>query len=89
MNLKDYHLSELHKLTMILDESYFNPFKEWMEVGWALHNTSDDLFWFWVKFSSKSDKFEWNDIPDLKMKWNDMKDEGFSFRSIHYWAKFK
>ena len=87
MNLKDYHLSELHKLTMILDESYFNPFKEWMEVGWALHNTSDDLFWTWVKFSSKSDKFEWSDIPDLKMKWNDMKDEGFSFRSIHYWSK--
>jgi P4 family phage/plasmid primase-like protien len=88
LNLKDYHLKTLHKLVLVLNEAYFNPFKEWMEVGWALHNTSPRyLFWSWVKFSSKSDKFNYGDIPDLYDKWTKMKDEGFTFRSIHYWVK--
>ena len=87
LNLKDYHLKELHEMTMLLDEPYYNPFKQWLEVGWALHNTHNDLFWTWVKFSSKSEKFEWNSIPNMMMQWSQMKDEGFTFRSIHYWAK--
>ena len=88
LNLKDYHIKTLHQITMILDDNYFNPFKEWMEVGWALHNTdSINLFWTWVKFSAKSDKFEWHSIPELHKKWNEMNDEGKTFRSIHYWAK--
>ena len=87
LNLKDYHLKELHELTMLLDDTYYNPFKQWLEVGWALHNTHNDLFWTWVKFSSKSEKFEWTSIPNMMMQWSQMKDEGFTFRSIHYWAK--
>ena len=88
LNLKDYHLKELHEITLLLDENYYEPFKEWLEVGWALHNTSADfLFWTWVKFSSKSNKFEWFTIPDMYNKWQNMNDEGFTFRSIHYWAK--
>ena len=73
---------------MLLDETYYNPFKEWMEVGWALHNTDpNNLFWTWIKFSSKSPEFEWNNIPEFFKKWNEMKNDGFTFRSIHYWAK--
>jgi len=88
LNLKDYHLKEIHEVTLLLDEAYYNPFKEWLEVGWALHNTSPEfLFWTWVKFSSKSPKFDWASIPDMYNKWQNMKDEGFTFRSIHYWAK--
>ena len=88
LNLKDYHIKTLHEITMILDENYYNPFKEWIEVGWALRNTDPvNLFWTWVKFSSKSSKFDWKSIPDLHKKWIEMKDEGKTFRSIHYWAK--
>ena len=88
LNLKDYHIKTLHKITMILDDNYYNPFKEWIEVGWALHNTDpNNLFWTWVKFSAKSDKFDWSTIPELHKKWHEMKEDGKTFRSIHYWAK--
>ncbi len=88
LNLKDYHLKELHQITLLLNEAYYNPYKSWLEVGWALHNTSSDfLFWTWVKFSSRSEKFDWNSIPGMYQQWQNMKDEGFTFRSIHYWAQ--
>ena len=88
LNLKDYHLKEIHQITLLLNEAYYNPYKQWLEVGWALHNTSSDfLFWTWVKFSSRSDKFDWNSVPAMYQQWQNMKDEGFTFRSIHYWAK--
>lgn len=85
--MQDSYLKELHELTMCFDETYYNPFQEWINVGWALHNTSDTLFWTWVKFSSKSDKFIWDDVPSLVTKWNTEMGPGFSFRSIHYWCK--
>ena len=77
---------------MILDETYYNPFSEWLNVGWALHNTEDDknniLFWTWVKFSSKSEKFQWSDIPQWIVKWNhEMNDDGLTWRSIYYWCQ--
>lgn len=85
--MQDSYLREIHELVMIFDERYYNPFTEWLNVGWALHNTSDDLFWTWVKFSSKSEKFDWSDIPSLVHKWNTEMGDGFSFRSIHFWCK--
>jgi P4 family phage/plasmid primase-like protien len=87
LSLKDYHLKVIHDFTLLLNEAYYEPFKSWMEVGWALHNTSNDMFWTWVKFSSKGSKFDWDSIPTMHKQWNDMKDEGFTFRSIHFWAK--
>ena len=87
IDIKDYYLKELHDLVMIMDETYYNPFKKWLEVGWALHNTDDLLFWTWIKFSSKSDKFLWSDIPSLISKWNNEMQDGFTWRSIHYWCK--
>lgn len=88
LNLKDYHIKTLHEIVMLLNSDYYDPFKEWLEVGWALHNTDPvNLFWSWIKFSCKSDKFEWGSIPELHKKWNEMNDEGKTFRSIHYWAK--
>lgn len=81
------YLREIHELVMCLDETYYNPFAQWLNVGWALHNTDDNLFWTWVKFSSKSDKFSWDTIPDLIKKWNHEMGPGFSYRSIHYWCK--
>ena len=50
-------------LLCYLDENYYIPFKHWMNVGLALHNTDENLFWTWVKFSSKSSKFNWIEVP--------------------------
>jgi P4 family phage/plasmid primase-like protien len=89
LGLRDYHLKELHEFTMLLDENYFTPFKDWMNVGLALHNTDNNLFWTWVKFSCKSSKFNWLEVPNMYKVWGEMKEkeEGLTFRSIHYWAK--
>ena len=86
-DIKDYHIKEIHEIVMCLSENYYEPFKNWLNVGWALHNTHDSLFWTWVKFSSKSSKFDWGDIPSLKEKWKNEMGEGYTWRSLHYWAK--
>jgi len=86
-DIKDYHIKEIHEMTMCLSETYYEPFKNWLNVGWALHNTHDSLFWTWIKFSQKSNKFNWDDIPNLLNKWKNEMGEGFTWRSIYYWAK--
>lgn len=88
LDIKDYHLKELHEFVMLLDERYYDPFPKWIEVGWALHNTSDYMFWTWVKFSSKSEKFIWCNIPDMIHRWNtEMKQDGKTWRSIYHWVR--
>ena len=39
---------------MILDESWYDPYKQWLEIGWALHNTDPNLlFGLGLAFSKK------------------------------------
>lgn len=86
LEIKDYGLREIHEIVMCFDENYYNPFDKWIQMGWALHNTHDILFWTWMLFSSKSDKFDYDDIKENMNKWNNMREDGYSFRSIYYWA---
>lgn len=83
---EDYHLKETHDYSMILGERYYNPYEAWIKVGWALHNTDHRLFLVWVKFSSKSEKFDYDSIGEMYSMWNEMRDEGLSSRSIMWWA---
>ena len=54
LDIKDVKIEELHNLTMILDERWYDPYKQWLEIGWALHNTDANLlFWTWISFSAK------------------------------------
>ena len=64
-DIKDYHIKEIHEIVMCLSDKYYEPFANWLNVGWALHNTHDGLFWTWLKFSQQSPKFNWDDIPGL------------------------
>ena len=84
---EEYHIKETHDFTMILGKRYYNPYEMWIKVGWALHNTDYRLFPSWVKFSSKSEKFSYDDIGEMYSKWNEMRDEGYTARSIMWWAK--
>ena len=43
LDIKDVKIEELHNLTMILDERWYDPYKQWLEIGWALHNTDANL----------------------------------------------
>ena len=88
----DYELKETHDFTMILPEAYYGEgsYNKWIRVGWALKNTHEKLFISWIKMSSKSDKFTFNDISDYYSMWNRFESNnpnGLTNRSIMYWAK--
>ena len=73
-NPMEYELKETHEFVMILPESYWGQgsYNKWIRVGWALKNTNEKLFLTWIKFSSQSKDFSWDDINTY----------------IEYWQKF-
>ena len=62
-NPSEYIYYETHQYTMILPEKYYGPgsYYYWIRVGWALKNTSHKMFLTWIKFSSQSSEFNYND----------------------------
>lgn len=92
INDNEYQLKEIHDFTMILPENYYNEgsYSKWIRVGWALKNTNEKLFLTWMKFSSKSNSFNFADIPDYYDLWRSFEiknADGLTNRSIMYWAK--
>jgi P4 family phage/plasmid primase-like protien len=88
----DYELKEIHDFVLILPENYYGEgsYSKWIRVGWALKNTNEKLFLTWMKFSSKSNSFNFADIPDFYNLWNSFEiknSDGLTSRSIMYWAK--
>jgi P4 family phage/plasmid primase-like protien len=84
----EYSAVDAHKYAMCLPATYYNDYDKWIRVGWALYHTNRELFLSWVKFSSQSDKFSFNDIPKLESQWNNFKrDHGLTIRSIMFWAR--
>ena len=82
-------LRDIHEYTMILSEKYYNPYNEWLQVGWALYNTSPCLFWTWMAFSAKSDKFDYSEIEKHSKMWysNNNIEQGLTYKSIEYWCR--
>lgn len=89
-------LKEIHDISMILPDDYSDDFDKWLRVGWALFNTSnnDYMFYTWMLFSSRSSKFDYNDIPLYYSEkyWNGFtphlsKQRGYTAGSIVYWAR--
>lgn len=88
----EYELKETHDYTMILPECYYGPgsYDKWIRVGWALKNTSDKMFLTWLKLSSKSSEFTFDQVPELYERWLSFEYKnkyGLTRRSIMYWAK--
>ena len=83
----DYTLKEIHAYTMVLGKKYYDPYDNWIRVGWGLHNTDYRLFLTWVKFSSKSHKFSYDEVGEMYRRWIDMRDEGITSASIIWWAQ--
>tara|TARA_Y100000389_G_scaffold201263_2_gene243520 strand:- start:289 stop:2997 length:2709 start_codon:yes stop_codon:yes gene_type:complete len=91
---EEYLIKETYGFTMCLGENYYNPYANWIKVGWALHNTcwKPHMFLIWMLFSSKSSKFNIDDILDHYEKWQTMKVDSEDFktytnRSIMFWAR--
>lgn len=80
-------LQNIHNYVMLLDEKYYEPYGEWIRVGWALHNTHYAMFFSWLLFSAKSDKFDIGDIDQRFEDWNNFSNEGYSYKSIEFWAR--
>ena len=88
----DYKLKETHQYTLALPESYYGAgsYNKWLRVGWALANINKKMFLTWVKFSSQSKEFDWNDVSNMFDMWNGFdtnNPDGLTNRSIMYWCK--
>jgi len=93
----DYErLKNTHEYCMILPDVYSEDYTHWKKVGWALKNADvnyglqNRLFLTYLKFSSRSDKFNFTDIPSLFNDWKykaKASKECLSERSIFYWAR--
>jgi len=92
INPGDYELLETHRFTMLLPEKYYGPgsYNAWLRVGWALKNTNSKLFLTWMKFSSQSEEFDFDDIQKYYEMWDGFdhnNPDSLTNRSIMYWVK--
>ena len=66
-----YEIKEVHQFTMALADFRAEEREEWFRVGLALHQCDTELsFASWMLFSTKSDKFDFEDIPTYWNMWN-------------------
>lgn len=100
---EQYRLKETHHYTMALPSKYYGPgsYSKWLAVGWALANTSSEMFLTWLKFSSQegcrctvrgnnNTNFDWNNVSELWDMWTGFKTNdpnALTHRSIKYWCK--
>ena len=90
LETREYYIKETSEYAMCLPEKYYNQYSLWIRVGWALRNTSDKLFLSWMLFSSQSEKFSYDKIPEFYEKWQTFSmenEDGLTRRSIVYWAQ--
>ena len=98
----NYRIKESHQYTMSLPVAYYGPgsYNKWIRVGWALANTSQNLFLTWLKFSCQENcrdslkgangKFDWRNVPELYETWEKFSHNNpdcLTYRSIMYWSK--
>lgn len=80
LDLIEKAMTLIDMLSMKRSDNYY----EWLRVGWALHNTHRCMIDTWITFSKHSKKFKEGECERL---WANMKDDGYTIRSIMLWAK--
>jgi phage/plasmid-associated DNA primase len=83
----NYDIEQIRSLVSILSDERVENYSQWIEVGWMLHNIdplNDELLEIWINFSKKSKKFVEGECEKL---WDNMKSEGLTIATLHYWAK--
>ena len=83
----NYDIERIRELVSILSNERVETYSQWIEVGWMLHNIdpfNDELLEIWINFSKKSKKFVEGECEKL---WDNMKSEGLTIATLHYWAK--
>ena len=82
----NYDIIMADDMLQMLDSSYYDEYEKWMEVGWALKTVSPMLFPSWLKFSAKSEKFDWNQ-NDCYALWCEAYQGALTLGSLRYWAR--
>lgn len=78
-------IDEVKALVAILDPQRSDNYRQWMEVGWCLHNINHNMLLdTWISFSKKGDSFQDGECEAL---WDTMRSEGLGIGSLHMWAK--
>lgn len=73
-----------------LDAKRASNYKEWIELGWCLHNIQncdDILLNKWIEFSQRDPSYAATADDECRNKWDDMCDEGLGIGSLKLWAK--
>jgi P4 family phage/plasmid primase-like protien len=73
-----------HFLVGLLNPNRNKDYKEWIELGFCLHNIDDSLLEDWIDFSKKSSKFKEGECEKL---WKGFRDTGITIKSLHFWAR--
>jgi len=71
-------------LVSLLSVDRCDTFESWIRIGWALHNIDNSMLNVWINFSKKSPKFKDGDCED---RWQKMRNEGLTIRSLMLWAE--
>lgn len=87
-----YEIKEVHEFTMALSENRADDYNDWFRLGLALHECNTELlFPTWILFSTKSKKFDFNDMASYWKLWNSdfavKRDSVLTRGSIMWWCK--
>ena len=83
--MKEKEIQLAKKLVDVLSIKRATVHKDWINVGWALHNIDKSLLSTFKKFSQKVPaKYEEGCCEKV---WNNAHDDGFTIASLHWWAK--
>ncbi|MCJ7637189.1 MAG: PriCT-2 domain-containing protein, partial [Nitrososphaeraceae archaeon] len=74
------------KLSEILSEKRAINYHDWIKVGWALHNVSENLLSSFKDFSKKAGK-KYNE-KSCEEVWSKAQDRGLTIASLRHWAKY-
>ena len=77
-------------LTNCIGEDYYEPYAEWIRVLWACKTIDDMLYPFFLKWSSQSEKFNWDDTNNIESIfdiWEKAENRGLTEGTIRYIAR--
>ena len=81
----------VHALPAIFYELNKGTYQEWRRVGFALYNTSPELFAFWVSMSAKAADFDYDEVCKMRSQWDStqssFRTNQITHRSIRYWVR--
>ena len=84
-------IEEVSKYLMnCIGQEYYDPYGEWIRIMWALKNIDPMLYPFFLKWSSQSEKFDWNDsnnIDKIMELWDKAENKGLTEGTIRYIAR--